>query len=292
MIDDTIDPDQVLRGTLTPVRVTIRPPAMPIGVDWPTAVDKEPETAWELTVDDTKAVPLYLSELQLVDPADAGTLTLALRAPDTSVSFSLRFDERAGVQDYRFEMEPGRVATIKRGNRTVSLDEFFHDNPPIIRFADGSSLEGNSFTTLKASYTPYPAERIRVWDWAGVDITVESQGQEKDARSIQYRVIQTLKADPYDVIVDDDAPGEAADVVAVRVEQRAIAVDLYHCKFSTKATPGKRVKDLYEVCGQAQKSVHWMGKDKPAQLFRHLVRRDQNRIKDGGISRRYNHREP
>jgi len=285
VLDDTIDPDQVLRGTLTPVRVTARLRAMPIGIDWPTAIDKEPETAWDLAVDDTSGVPLYLAELRLVDPAEVGTLTFALCMPDTSVSFSLQLEEHAGTQDYRFEMEPGRSATIRRGNKQLSLNEFFYDNPPIIRFADGSSLEGNSLTMLKASYAPYPADRIRVWDWTGVDITVESQGLEKDVRSIQYRVIQTLKDDPYDVIVDDDAPGEAADVVAVRIEERAIAVDLYHCKFSKEKTPGKRVKDLYEVCGQAQKSIHWMDKDKPPQLFRHLLRRDQSRIKDGRTSR-------
>jgi hypothetical protein len=51
-------------------------------------------------------------------------------------------------------MEPGRSATIRRGNKQLSLNEFFYDNPPIIRFADGSSLEGNSLTMLKASYAP------------------------------------------------------------------------------------------------------------------------------------------
>jgi hypothetical protein len=89
VLDDTIDPDQVLRGTLTPVRVTARLRAMPIGIDWPTAIDKEPETAWDLAVDDTSGVPLYLAELRLVDPAEVGTLTFALCMPDTSVSFSL-----------------------------------------------------------------------------------------------------------------------------------------------------------------------------------------------------------
>jgi len=285
VVDGTIDADQVLRGTLTPIRVTARPRMMPIGIDWPTVIDKEQETAWEFVINDAQSVPLYLAELRLVDPAEDGILTLALCTPDTTVTLTLLFEERAGTQDYRFEIESGPSVAIKRGKKQIPLDAFFYDNPPIIRFADGSSLEGASLTSLKASYAPYPADRIRTWDWTGVDITVESQGQAKNPASIQYRVIQTLQNDGYDVIVDDDAPGEAADVVAIRIEEQAIAVNLYHCKFSKEEKPGKRVKDLYEVCGQAQKSIHWMDKDKPSQLFGHLLRRDQNRLKAGQASR-------
>jgi hypothetical protein len=70
----------------------------------------------------------------------------------------------------------------------------------------------------------------------------------------------------------------------VRIEERPLQWTSITAS-SRKKTPGKRVKDLYEVCGQAQKSIHWMDKDKPPQLFRHLLRRDQSRIKDGRTSR-------
>jgi hypothetical protein len=41
------------------------------------------------------------------------------------------------------------------------------------------------------------------------------------------------------------------------------------------AKPGARIGDLYEVCGQAQKSIHW--KRKPTELFEHLKRREPRR---------------
>ena len=72
---------------------------------------------------------------------------------------------------------------------------------------------------------------------------VESQGVEKRADSIQYRVIQELKARDYDIVFDDDGAGEAADIVAVKIADgtrgRAILVEFYHCKYS-KQEPEER----------------------------------------------------
>jgi hypothetical protein len=112
-----------------------------------------------------------------------------------------------------------------------------------------------------------------------VDLTKESQRVTKEPDSIQYRVIEELKKTDYDIIFDDDDSGEAADVVTVRVleetdRRNALDIEFYHCKFS-KAQPGERIKDLYEVCGQAQKSIHWIENDnKQVGLFAHLLRRE------------------
>ncbi len=157
--------------------------------------------------------------------------------------------------------------------------QFFYNCPPIIWFADGSSLEGNILTELKRGYPPYPAERIRVWGWAGIDITKESQGGARQADSVQYRAIQELKKGDYDIIFDDDDSGEAADIIAVCVEEKSISVELYHCKWSRGHSPGARIDDLYEVCGQAQKGVRWA--DRPMELFKHLLRRERRRIEQG-----------
>ena len=122
----------------------------------------------------------------------------------------------------------------------------------MVWFADGSSLKGNCLTELNRNFPPYPKDKIEAWDWTGVNIRKESQGMDRDADSIQFRVIEELKKRDYDVILDDDDSGEAADVVTVKVEERPtrekfICVEFYHCKFSQKNTPGARIKDLYEV---------------------------------------------
>jgi hypothetical protein len=92
------------------------------------------------------------------------------------------------------------------------------------------------------------------------------------------------------MIVDDDGKGEAADVVAIRLvgdvaAPSEIDVEFYHCKFSRGALPGRRIEDLYELCGQAQKSIWWMySPEKRTELFTHLLRRVA-RDREAGMSR-------
>ena len=144
---------------------------------------------------------------------------------------------------------------------------------------------------LKKKVFVYDSEKIHVWDWAGVDIRKESQGETKDQKTIQARVIRELKHRDYVMIVDDDGKGEAADIVAIRLvgdlsSPERIDVEFYHCKYSQKATPGRRIADLYEVCGQAHKSVSWMSSpEKRTDLFTHLLRREALRNESGGTSR-------
>ena len=101
--------------------------------------------------------------------------------------------------------------------------------------------------------------------------------------SIQAKVIATLMNGDYDMIIDDDGKGEAADVVTITLIGDAAApsridVEFYHCKYSLAAAAGRRIYDLYEVCCQAQKSISWMSShDKRTDLFTHLLRREARR---------------
>ena len=57
-----------------------------------------------------------------------------------------------------------------------------------------------------------------------------------------------------------------------------------HCKYSSKPGPGRRLKDLYEVCGQAMRGAKWRRKD-ALPLLDHLHRRAvQYSRRNGGIS--------
>ena len=90
----------------------------------------------------------------------------------------------------------------------------------------------------------------------------------------------------YNIIFDDDNANEACDIIAIKSyesEYPKLVFELYHCKYSSKELPGGRLKDLYEVCGQAQRSYHW--KQNPVGLIEHMIRRDGTRIKQGNPSR-------
>ncbi len=143
-------------------------------------------------------------------------------------------------------------------------------------------MQGNDHLALKQPIGLFPAADIEAWNWTGVDLSAESQGVLPVTDSVQYRVIQELQLGNYDIIYDDDSSGEAADVVTVKLHPEKIAVELFHLKYAQKGKVSNAVKNLYEVCGQTQRSVHWKHR-RPETLFQHLLRRDPKTEK--GVSR-------
>jgi superfamily II DNA or RNA helicase len=283
LLDETIDPDAILRGTLEAEAVSSRPDKMPIGVDWPIEIYNTSESGWWIDLEDEEFSVGEVS-LELVAPATSGPLRIALASESRRVVLELELFATAEGSNYRFAVVEGG-ARVSRGGRSARQDapDFFDENPPVIWFHDGASLEGNQLTRLKSRYGAYDRQRVEAWDWTGSNIRVESQGRTKKAHSIQARVIRELRNKGCTVIFDDDGKGEAADVIAAWVHGPAnapthIDVALYHCKFSGAAQPGARLDDLYEVCGQVQKSSHWSSSPaKATDLFTHMLRREERR---------------
>ena len=292
LLDENIDPDEVLKGTLEAKAITERPHLMPITVDWPEEVYTTAEMLWAIVIGDEE-YPMSELDLELASPRIDGPLRFKIVADDREAELELALFEDDEGPNYRFVVRGDTVVQVRRGERAEAENatDFFYDNPPMIWFSDGSALEGNDFIPLKTTHPPYDAAKILAWDWASVDIRKESQGQQKDADSIQAKVIATLKHGDYDMIIDDDGKGEAADVVTIKLVGDATApsridLEFYHCKYSLAEVAGRRIEDLYEVCGQAQKSIAWMSShDKRTDLFTHLLRREARRQEAEGASR-------
>src|SRR5262249_52906920 len=70
------------------------------------------------------------------------------------------------------------------------------------------------------------------------------------------------------VVYYDHGSGEIADFVAVEHRGERLLVQFYHCKGSTGAGPGHRLGDIYEIAGQAVKSVTWARKQRIAVSVR------------------------
>lgn len=293
LLDQTIDPDQVLAGTLESQTLVVRPAKMPIGVDWPEEIYATPEGPWSIVIGDDE-VPLSEMSIDLLAPNRGGALRLVVSSENKRGEFGLELYEEDEAPNYRFLLQSDERVQIKRGGRAEleDISDFFYDNPPVIWFADGSALEGNQYVELKNVKPPYNAAKIQAWDWTGTDIQKESQGTGKRADSVEARVIRELRTRDYNMIIDDDGKGEVADVVAIRIQGEltaptGIEVEFYHCKYSGGAVPGQRIDDLYEVCGQAQKSIRWMcSSEKRSDLFTHLLRREADR-KEAGLASRF-----
>jgi superfamily II DNA or RNA helicase len=293
LLNNSIDPDHVLQGTLVPTIIRQRPERMPLSIDWPESVYTEYENNWFCTIGDTEYSMSELS-INLVNPTLGGPLRFEIAAEDARVEFELELFGEEGHENFRFARRGEIQSDVKhgRGAQPRSLASFFYEDPPVIWFADGSSLEGNQYIVLRSPQPLFNSTRAIAWDWTGVDITSESQGEQRQQNTIQARVIRELmQSEEYSVVFDDDGSGELADVVTIGVvggldAPTKVEIGLYHCKYSQEATPGHRVHDLYEVCGQAQKSIWWAASPlKKGDLLTHLMRRESLRVDKARPSR-------
>jgi superfamily II DNA or RNA helicase len=276
LLNDALDPEEVLRGTLVPELVSKRPEKIPIAVEWPDVFYKEPEQVFAFTINGTE-IYRHDCDITLVDPAVTGPLKFAIVSSSQTAAFQLTLNGNDEAPDYSITVSEGAGALIKYRGKTTAVREFLEEEPPTFWFADGSSLTGIEYVKLRRQPEPFPRARIEPWAWAGTHIRRESQGIERDTASIQYRVIVEMKKRQFSVIFDDDDTGESADIVGVLETDERIEVEFWHCKFALDDKPGARIKELYDVCGQAQKSIRWL--EKPRDLFTHLMRREPRRFK-------------
>jgi len=288
ILDPSINVQDIMDGVLIPTIIKKVPKIHAYRIDWPH--DLEFETQRKILLSNISG-EYSISEVDILLDED--------QPPSDKIYFFVQneyFSERFSFEikedKYMFHSVGGVTTEIKIGNKPiVELSEFFQENCPTIWFVDGSSIQGNILVKLnKENMTNFPTSSINVWDWKklGVDIKIESQLEKKTylkkGNSIQYNLIKELKRiGDYNIIFDDDGAGEIADVVAISEQKASIHIDLFHCKYAHGEKPGKRVKDLYEVCGQADKSVFW--KQNIVGMIDRMMYRERKRISENNTSR-------
>ena len=276
LLDNAISTAAIFHNVVLPRRVDDRPALVPLLIEWPESFLLRAEEAVEVEIAGQRS-SLLDAELRILDFTASGPIRFQIATQSASADYKVRF----GAGGVTYESDGSIRADIIIGRKRRTLGEWFREDPPPIRFENGSYLELDEFFELPTGVArrPFDPSRIDVWDWSGVDLSKESQRLEKRADSIQRRVIETILADStrrkLTVVFDDDGTGEAADIVSLGIDGDRLLIDLHHCKYSSEANPGSRLGDLYEVCGQAQRSVHW--RSDVGSLFRHLRGREQGR---------------
>ena len=284
VLSSDIDTTEILKGALIPETISRRPVTIPYRIDFPA------EIAMDLSGAVTIQSPLFetsmfLVDIRLSDFDETSDLSFWVGNDTFKEEFTLNLTDK----EYFFSHKSGTELSLQfRRKQRMSLVDYFQNNPPTIWFVDGSSLEGNLLVKLKADRPiKFPEDRIIHWDWSNVDISKESQGTDKAVDSIQYKLISELKTiNKYCLIFDDDGPGEIADVIAVQEDPAnyRLRFELFHCKYSGAQQAGARVGDLYEVCGQAEKSIRWASDAK--SVVERLIKRESDR-RNKYLSSRY-----
>ncbi|SEH12689.1 Superfamily II DNA or RNA helicase [Sphingopyxis sp. YR583] len=280
--DDSIATDGFLRNLVKQEQLTARPPGkVPLTIFWPEEFLIELEERLQLRFGGADPVGFYECEIELVAREPDGPIHFKICSDDVEATFAIDI----GKDGASYPQIGGPPVSLVRGKERP-LTEIFGEDPPQLLFADGDFLIFNELFKVprEADRRVYDDRKIEARDWTNIDLSVESQGLAKKPHSIQRRIIEwLLEDDSWDVIFDDDGSGEIADIVALRERGDCLEVHLYHIKYAHGAAPGNRVADLYEVCGQAQKSVRWM--EYPARILKRIRRREKDRSEAGKPSR-------
>jgi superfamily II DNA or RNA helicase len=270
--DGSIEVHSLFRDMIIPVDVKERPPHPVLAMEWPWEFYTGKGTSSRL-IHGGSGVLLTDAEFRVDDFSSSGPLQFSVVGASWEVSYRADFSttgiryQPAGENDAEVDNRRGIVAP---------LSVWLNAHKPTLFLSGDRMITGDDrLLEPRTDVPPYPRSALRQLDWAasGVNIRVESQGDERRPDSIQaFMAKYLLQTGSFDVLIDDDRAGEAADLVGVTVDRGDLLVTLVHCKYSTNATPGARLKDLYEVCGQAMRGARW--RDNGAiPLLDHLDRR-------------------
>ena len=282
LIDNSIGTDSFIQNLLRKEVVTERPEKPPVAVHWPESLLIESEERIQIKFGTGDWVGFYECEIDTAQHEETGPIQFIVSTEGAVATFEVRLSENGAQYP---QVEGPEVLVDYKGERLLA--EIFNDDSPHIYFADGDFLIFNELFKLPRGEERvlFDLDKIEARDWSATDLNIESQGPDKNPRSIQRAVIEELldREPAFDIVFDDDGSGEIADVVAVRNHDGCLTVELFHCKYAHGAVAGNRVADLYEVCGQAQKSVRW--REHPGQLLKRLRKRENDRMKAGHSSR-------
>ncbi len=286
VLDTTIDPSKLIDHVLIPTEIASLPDTELLAIDWPVDLMRRVE---ELVVLSASGIERTMTTFELAlgeMDRSINAIDFGLQEAATGLWAAFRFS-LGGPQGFQVTQTSGKEVQIRLGKIAPQpLAKLFSDYPPLFRFVDLSELDANLHITPQSPYDlVIPDSVFDVWDWKSVDIKKESIWKDGAERrdSIQWRVAQDYIAASFDIVFDDDASGEAADLVCLKIEGDHIRLALVHCKFSGSTVAGERVKDVVEVASQAVRSARWTGRF--PHLVSHLKSRNEALKATGSYSR-------
>jgi superfamily II DNA or RNA helicase len=276
LVDESISVDEVMKHFIRPEALKERPALAALALEWPYEVFLNTSDEVKVEIGEP-SWPLVDADLQITTFSTTGPIPFKVVTPNASAAYEATLTDDGLV--YR---AIGVEANILLRETRTPLSEWLTRHGLTIHLEQDASITPEGFLLKPDRDLPsFDTKRLVALDWKGIDIRKESQGKGKAADSVQARVIKHVAGlANWQLIIDDDGAGEIADIVAIRADDKELHVLLVHCKFSSSATPGHRVEDLYEVCGQANKSVKW--KRNTGVFFRNLIRREKKRLKTRG----------
>ena len=138
--------------------------------------------------------------------------------------------------------------------------DFLNGEMPHFYTSDLSLIDGHSLLRVpQEDLPPFDEAHIEPIDWAAINVDIQREfGAAREGRiSIHAGVEERLRGSASTIVYYDHGSGEIADFVAIEECDGGLIVRMYHCKGATGGAPGHRLGDVYELAGQAVKSITW-----------------------------------
>jgi hypothetical protein len=149
------------------------------------------------------------------------------------------------------------------GTLEYRLTDYLNDNPIAFKTYDDALISGfEIYRGVPEDTLSYDQKQIIDIDWerygtnTGVEFCTEKN---KDVVSIQdtlRTILQENSENKY--ILYDHGSGEMADYIAIKEDENRLVVRLYHVKKKSSSGFNSSMGDVYEVAGQAVKSITWL----------------------------------
>ncbi len=278
LLDNSLTIEKVIGKFILPIELTSRPAGALLAVEWPWGVHMLQADSMRLSYQGEVYEAVYTDLVPDNDP-DCDTFKFTVKTGAWEVAYEATVENG----HLRYYCTDGEDVSVVRPRSEQPLSEWFNEHGLLFVLDGDRTVEGDLLIKPTWDRPPFDTKELIPLDWSATSIKVESQTKEKLQESIQCRAITEIKNEHWDVVLDDDGTGEIANIVALRIDEGGLLVRLVHCKFSHGDKPGARIDDLYDVCGQAQKSVMWRRNDlKP--FFRTLDDRAKKKQDRDGVS--------
>lgn len=155
----------------------------------------------------------------------------------------------------------GNIFTICSGREEIPLEIFLTEQPLIYKTVADTTIVGCDVIEGDFENEVFNSSIIESVDWDKYKtvLTLEFRKDDTDTRmSIQDTLYKILEADArVKYIIYDHGSGEMADYITIYETDSEMVVELYHVKKMSGVSYNNSVGDVYEVSGQAIKSVAW-----------------------------------
>lgn len=269
----------IVRGFLRPTTMGGPYALPPISVQWGEQAQVQSFERQSLLFGDQE-VPLALVGLNIAEVLEDGSIVIRFTAEEVTSEYRQTISRdlpkgyvHAWISGPRLQFKRGRAAA-------VVLEDMLVRDPLVMRYADGTYSYNCYHIATQINAGVFDRNRLEGWDWNGIPLNRESMHRTRQRDTIQYRVFERLQAE-FDVVINDDGHGEAADLVCFKdVDEGSVKLCLVHCKGAYGGVVSQDIRNFYTVCGQAQKNITARHKG-IGQLYLDLKRRHEAWAQEG-----------